>query len=168
MVHGSFDSAITGLKAYPVKDRPGAPNIVFQSYHIMIALGMLMIFLSIYAAVLWKRKKLFEKRWLMLVFVWAVLLPQIANQAGWFTAETGRQPWVVYGLLRTSDALSASVTANQVWFSLILFSVVYLVLFILFIYLLNKKITHGPAHGSSDMHSSRHLDMAKSIGDATN
>jgi cytochrome d ubiquinol oxidase subunit I len=167
MIHGNFDSAVTGLKAYPVKDRPGAPNIVFQSYHIMIALGMLMIFLTIYAAVLWKRKKLFDKRWLMLVFVWSVLLPQIANQAGWFTAETGRQPWVVYGLLRTSDALSASVTANQVWFSLILFSVVYLLLFILFIYLLNKKITHGPAHTASDMHSSRHLDMARNIGDTT-
>jgi len=80
----------------------------------------------------------------MIVFVLSVLLPQMGNQAGWFAAEMGRQPWVVYGLLRTSDALSKSVTANQVLFSLIMFMVVYLLLFILFLYLLNKKIQHGP------------------------
>jgi cytochrome bd ubiquinol oxidase subunit I len=74
----------------------------------------------------------------------SVLLPQIANQMGWYAAETGRQPWVVYGLLRTSDALSKAVTANQVLFSLILFTLVYTLLFILFLYLLNKKIQHGP------------------------
>ena len=72
------------------------------------------------------------------------LLPQIANQAGWFTAEMGRQPWVVYGLLRTSDALSRAVTANQIVFSLILFTIVYIVLFALFLFLLNRKIQHGP------------------------
>ncbi len=80
----------------------------------------------------------------MWVFVWAVLGPQIANQTGWFAAEMGRQPWVVYGLLRTSDALSKTVTANQVVFSLVLFTVVYMLLLVLFLYLLNKKIQHGP------------------------
>ena len=87
---------------------------------------------------------LFEKRWVLQIFVWAVLLPQIANQVGWFAAEMGRQPWVVYGHLRTSDALSKVVTANQVLFSLIMFSIVYVLLFALFVYLLNKKIQHGP------------------------
>jgi cytochrome d ubiquinol oxidase subunit I len=78
-------------------------------------------------------------------------LPQLANQAGWFAAEMGRQPWVVYGLLRTSDALSKTVTAEQVWFSLILFALIYLLLFLLFLYLLNKKIQHGPdAYGSTE------------------
>ncbi len=76
--------------------------------------------------------------------MWSVLLPQIANQAGWFAAEMGRQPWVVYGLLRTSDALSKQVTADQIIFSLILFTLVYATLFVLFIYLMNKKIKHGP------------------------
>jgi len=100
--------------------------------------------LTLYASWLAWKKKLFEKRWLMWVFVWAVLLPQIANQTGWFAAEMGRQPWVVYGLLRTSDALSKTVTANQIVFSLIMFFVVYILLFVLFLYLLNKKIQHGP------------------------
>jgi cytochrome d ubiquinol oxidase subunit I len=103
-----------------------------------------MIALTLYATWLSYKNKLFEKRWLMWVFVWAVLGPQIANQTGWFAAEMGRQPWVVYGLLRTSDALSKTVTANQVVFSLIMFAVVYTLLFVLFLYLLNKKIVHGP------------------------
>ncbi|OYX91824.1 MAG: hypothetical protein B7Y19_04925 [Sphingobacteriales bacterium 24-40-4] len=79
----------------------------------------------------------------MLIFSFSVLLPQLANQLGWFSAEMGRQPWVVYGLLRTSDALSKAVTANQVLASLMMFTFIYLVLFLLFIYLLNKKIQHG-------------------------
>ncbi len=105
---------------------------------------MLMIGMTLLACFFWWRNKLFDKRWLLWAFVWAVLLPQIANQAGWFAAEMGRQPWVVYGLLRTSDALSKSVTANQVLFSLILFLGVYFILFLLFLYLLNRKIQHGP------------------------
>jgi cytochrome d ubiquinol oxidase subunit I len=115
----------------------------------MIACGVLMILLTLVASYLWWKKKLFSKRWLLIAFVWSVLLPQIANQAGWFTAEMGRQPWVVYGLLRTSDALSKTVTANQIIFSLILFTIVYIVLFILFLFLLNGKIKQGPVDHST-------------------
>ena len=79
----------------------------------------------------------------MHIFVWSVFLPQIGNQVGWFAAEMGRQPWIVYKLLRTSDALSKAVTANQILFAIILFTVVYIILFALFIYLMNKKIVHG-------------------------
>jgi cytochrome d ubiquinol oxidase subunit I len=78
------------------------------------------------------------------VLVFAVLGPQAANQLGWFTAEVGRQPWIVYGLMRTADAISPSVSAGQVLASVILFTGLYLVLFILFIYLLDQKIRHGP------------------------
>lgn len=107
----------------------------------MVAIGMAMIALTLFALLMWFRGKLFDSKSLMIVFIFSVLLPQIANQAGWFTAEMGRQPWVVYGLLRTSDALSESVKANQVLFSLILFFVLYTLLFALFLYSLNKKIT---------------------------
>jgi cytochrome d ubiquinol oxidase subunit I len=65
-------------------------------------------------------------------------------QAGWFTAEMGRQPWIVYNMLKTSDGLSRAVHANQVVFSIILFTLIYTLLFITFIYLLNRKIQHGP------------------------
>ena len=159
LLHQDFSAPVTGLKAFKKEDRPGGMNITFQSYHIMIAIGMLLIGLTSLAAFLHWKNKLFTNRKLMLVFVWAVLLPQIANQTGWFTAETGRQPWVVYNLLRTSDALSQSVKAGQVMFSLILFTLVYMLLFTLFIYLLNKKITHGPGLKGSEMHSSRQMEM---------
>jgi cytochrome d ubiquinol oxidase subunit I len=144
LLHYDFDEPVTGLDAFPKEDQPSQVNAVFQFYHIMVALGMFMIALSLYGTWLWWRKKLFKKKWVMWTFVLAVLAPQIANQAGWFAAEMGRQPWVVYGLLRTSDALSKAVTANQVMFSLIMFFLIYLILFLLFVYLLHKKIKHGP------------------------
>jgi cytochrome d ubiquinol oxidase subunit I len=151
LIHGNFREPVRGLRSFRPDERPGQVNAIFQFYHLMIACGVSMILLSLYGCYAWSRKKLFEKKWLMWAFVWSVFLPQIANQAGWFTAEMGRQPWVVYGLLKTSDALSRTVTAHQIIFSLILFALVYLVLFILFLFLLNRKITQGPhAQGKSD------------------
>ncbi|WP_143304501.1 cytochrome ubiquinol oxidase subunit I [Chitinophaga vietnamensis] len=144
LTHGSFQAPVQGLHATPPENRPGAVNFVFQTYHFMVAIGITLIGLTLLAAFLLWRKKLFNQRWLMIIFVAAVLLPQIANQLGWYAAEVGRQPWVVYGLLRTSDALSKKVTADQVVFSLILFTFVYLVLFALFLFLLHRKIEHGP------------------------
>ena len=78
------------------------------------------------------------------ILILSVLGPQIANQAGWYTAEIGRQPWIVYGLMRTSEGLSKVVTAEVVLFSLIMFFLIYSLLFSVFIYLLNEKIQHGP------------------------
>ncbi|MFZ5431986.1 MAG: cytochrome ubiquinol oxidase subunit I [Bacteroidota bacterium] len=144
LLHYDFEAPVTGLNAFPLEDRPGQVNAVFQFYHIMVAIGMFLIALTLFASFQWWRGRLFTYRWLLWIFVFSVLLPQIANQAGWFAAEMGRQPWVVYGLLRTSDALSKSVTANQVLFSLILFTLIYTLLLALFLYLLNKKIKHGP------------------------
>lgn len=144
LLHQDFETPVKGLNAFPEADRPPAVNAVFQFYHLMVAIGMFLIALTLFGCWQWYRGKLFDQRWLLWVFVLAVLPPQIANQAGWFAAEMGRQPWVVYGLLRTSDALSKTVTANQVLFSLIMFAVIYTLLLALFLYLLNKKIQHGP------------------------
>ena len=152
LIHGNFREPVKGLNAFKADERPRQVNAIFQSYHIMIAVGTMMIMLTLFGCYLWWRGKLFDKNWLMLVFVWSVLLPQIGNQAGWFTAEVGRQPWVVYGLLRTSDALSKVVTANEIIFSLVLFTVVYTVLFFLFLFLLNRKIQEGPEiHGAREI-----------------
>ncbi len=144
LLHKDFVTPVKGLNAFRKDERPTQVNAVFQVYHIMIAVGMALIALTLFASYKWWKGTLFETKWLMTIFVWSVLLPQIANQAGWFAAEMGRQPWVVYGLLRTSNALSKTVTANQIVFSLVLFTLVYITLFILFLYLLNKKIKHGP------------------------
>ncbi|WP_209331101.1 cytochrome ubiquinol oxidase subunit I [Lunatimonas salinarum] len=145
MIHQDFNAPVTGLNAFPEADRPSQVNAVFQFYHLMVAIGMFLIALSLFALLQWKRGKLFERKWLLWTFVFTAILPQLANQFGWFAAEMGRQPWVVYGLLRTSDALSKSVQANQVLFSLILFFVVYAILFLLFLYLMNKAIQKGPS-----------------------
>ncbi|WP_138434465.1 cytochrome ubiquinol oxidase subunit I [Winogradskyella algicola] len=144
LVHQDFEEPIQGLNAFPKDEIPTQVNAVFQFYHIMISIGMFLIGLTLYASYLWWRGKLFDKKWLLKIFAFSVLLPQIANQVGWFAAEMGRQPWVVYGHLKTSEAFSQEVSANQILFSLILFFVVYTILFLLFMYSLNKKIKHGP------------------------
>lgn len=144
LVHQDFKAPVTGLNAFPKEDRPGQVNAVFQFYHIMIAIGMFLIALTFYACFLWWKGTLFNKKWLMWIFSFSVILPQIANQAGWFAAEMGRQPWIVYGHLRTSEGFSQEVSANQILFSLVLFMVVYSLLLVLFLYSLNKKVKHGP------------------------
>ena len=154
LIYNDFKAPVKGLNAFKKEEQPSQVNAVFQFYHIMIATGVLMIVVSLLACWYWKKGNLFDKKWLMLVFVWAVLLPQVANQCGWFTAEMGRQPWVVYGLLKTSDALSRTVTANQVIFSLVLFALVYALLLVLFLFLLYRKIQHGPETGEDKDHDS--------------
>lgn len=169
LIDQDFDAPVIGLNAFPEEDRPGQVNAVFQFYHIMIAIGMFFIALTLYASFLWWRGKLFEKRWVLKIFVFSVILAQIGNQVGWFAAEMGRQPWVVYGHLRTSEAFSQAVTANQIVFSLILFLLVYSLLLFLFLYLLNKKIKHGPYDENDDDMGERKLtreitdEVAKSI-----
>ncbi|MCI4668019.1 MAG: cytochrome ubiquinol oxidase subunit I [Bacteroidia bacterium] len=159
LTHGSFDEEIKGLNAFPENERPTALNAIFQFYHLMVAIGMMLIVLSLFAGFFWWRGTLFQQKWLLTGFVWAVFLPQLANQFGWYAAEMGRQPWVVYGLLRTSDALSEAVTASQVWFSLIMFTFIYSILFLLFIYLLNKKIKHGPYEDNDRSERVRQREM---------
>jgi cytochrome d ubiquinol oxidase subunit I len=160
MVHFDAAEPVTGLNAFPEDERPTALNAIFQFYHLMVAFGMLMIGLTVLAAFYWWRGTLFRQRWLLWIFVFVVIVPQLANQFGWYTAEMGRQPWVVYGLLRTSDALSKVVTANQVLFSLVMFTLIYTLLFALFLYLLNKKIKMGPDSHERIQHSPQHEEMA--------
>lgn len=143
LIHGDRSTPVTGLNAFEPEDRPPV-NIVFQSYHVMVAIGMALILICLLGALYWWRGKLWHTRWLLWILVFAVLGPQLANQLGWLSAEVGRQPWIVYHLLRTADALSNTVSSHQVMTSLVLFGVIYLLLFILFVYLLNEKIQNGP------------------------
>jgi len=143
LVHGDASAPVTGLNAFPEEDRPPV-NFSFQMYHLMVAIGVGLIALAVFSVIMLWRGKLFEHRWLLRILVVAVLGPQIANQAGWFAAEVGRQPWIVYNLLRTSEGLSKVVTANAVLSSLIMFTFIYTLLFAVFVYLLNHKIQHGP------------------------
>lgn len=143
LLSGDPKKPVVGLQAFPPEDRPPV-NIVFQTYHAMVIIGMGLILLSWLGLFLLWKKKLFHLKWLMWVFVLSVMGPQFANQLGWFSAEVGRQPFIVYNLLRTEEAFSKTVTAGEVITSLVLFGVIYLMLLVLFIYLLNEKIQHGP------------------------
>jgi cytochrome d ubiquinol oxidase subunit I len=136
---------------------------VFQTYHLMIGIGSAVFGLSFLAlALLWRgwifRTDVPAIRGLLWIYVFAVIAPQICMQAGWFTAEMGRQPWIVYNMLKTSDGLSRAVQANQVVFSIILFTLIYILLFITFIYLLNRKIQHGPE--DDDGHHTRAVGLS--------
>lgn len=143
LIYNDMNAPIKGLRAFDKKDLPPV-QIVFQTYHLMVAIGFLLIGLSTFALFLLWRGKLFSTNWFLKLLVPSVLLPQIANQVGWYTAEIGRQPWIVYGYLRTSEGLSKAVSAGQILFSIILFGLIYALLFFLFIYLLDRKIKHGP------------------------
>jgi cytochrome bd ubiquinol oxidase subunit I len=145
LAHGAAAKPVTGLReaAPDPKDRPPV-GFTFQLFHLMVAIGFGMIAVAAFGVFFCWREVLFQKRWMLWVLVLSVLGPQIANQAGWFAAEVGRQPWIVQDLLRTSEGLSAVVTANTVLGSLILFTFIYLLLFAVFVYLLNDKIQHGP------------------------
>lgn len=137
------DKPVDGLDKTPPKDRP--PVVVpFLTYHVMVGLGMYFIGLTSLALLLWWRGTLYRRRWLLWVFVGSVIGPYVANQAGWVSAEVGRQPWVVYGLLRTEDAASVVVPREHLWMSIAMFSVIYTALFALWLFVINEKVRHGP------------------------
>jgi cytochrome d ubiquinol oxidase subunit I len=143
LTYGNSTRPVPGLDQFKPEDRPPVA-VPFYSYHLMVAIGVLLLGLSLYAAILRWRGRLFEKRWLMWTFVFAVVGPYLANQLGWIAAEIGRQPWIVYGLLRTSDAVSKVVPGGQVLGSIIMFSIIYALLFAVWVYVLHSKIMHGP------------------------
>jgi cytochrome bd ubiquinol oxidase subunit I len=143
LIGQDVETEVRGLNDWPPADRPPV-QLTFQLYHLMVAIGMTLILLAWGGGLLAWRGVLFARRWLLWIFVFSVLLPQISNQVGWAAAEIGRQPWIVYGLMRTADGVSDTVSAGDVLFSLILFTLIYLALLVVFLVLLDQKIKHGP------------------------
>ncbi len=143
MIHGDLDAVVTGLDAFPPEDRPPVA-VPFAAYHLMIGLGGWFVLLPAVALLWMWRGRLLTDRRLLWAIVVTVPAPYLANQAGWVAAEVGRQPWVVYGLLRTKDAVSKNVSGDQVLGSIIVFTILYLALFALWLIVLNDKIQHGP------------------------
>ncbi|MFN8549562.1 MAG: cytochrome ubiquinol oxidase subunit I [Candidatus Eisenbacteria bacterium] len=143
LAHGDWSTPVRGLNEFP---RDQWPPVVpsFFTFHAMVALGVAMLGLVLLAQFLRWRRMLYSSPALLWIFVFAVLAPYAANLLGWGAAEIGRQPWTVYGLLRTADSLSKSVGAGQVMTSIVMFGVIYLALFAVWVYVLNDKIQHGP------------------------
>ncbi|MBK7258904.1 MAG: cytochrome ubiquinol oxidase subunit I [Ignavibacteriae bacterium] len=144
LAFGDPKAPIKGINEFPPDEIPPL-WLTFVSFHNMVVLGMFFILLTAVATYKIWRGTLWNSPKLLKVILWSIPLPLIACQLGWITAEVGRQPWIVYKLLRTSEAASITVSAGEILFSIILFGAVYLLLGTLYVYLLVKKVKHGPA-----------------------
>jgi cytochrome d ubiquinol oxidase subunit I len=143
LAFGDFDAEVKGLKEFPKEDRPPV-LLTFLSFRIMVGLGTLFIILAAWAW--WKRKSPEDNPLLLRILPWIIPLPYLANEMGWMLAEVGRQPWIVYGMMRTSDAVSP-IAVSQVGTTLVAFILVYGLLGAVAVYLMMKYARKGPASG---------------------
>jgi cytochrome d ubiquinol oxidase subunit I len=144
LTYRRWEAEVRGLNAFPPDTWPDNIPLLYYSYHIMVGLGSIFIAVMVLAAFLLWRGKLFESRRMLWVLLLSLPFPYIANTAGWMTAEIGRQPWLVYGVMRTADGYSKLVSAGNGLFTLIGFMGMYTVLGILFLFLVRREIEHGP------------------------
>ncbi len=144
LAFGNFQAPVKGLDEFPKEEWPPIA-VTFLSFHNMVIIGNLMLLIALIGVIqMWRRRLEHSRRTLTMLF-WSLPLPTLAIQLGWMGAEAGRQPWIVYGVMRTSDGVSKVVSAPSILFSIALFGVIYALLGAFWIYLLRKEILHGPA-----------------------
>ena len=144
LTYQRWKAEVKGLDAFPRDLWPDNIPLLYYSYHIMVGLGTIFIAVMLLAALLLRRGILYQSRPMLWTLMLATPFPYIATTAGWITAEVGRQPWLIYGVLRTSEGTSARVAAGNALFTLIGFMGMYTVLAILFLFLVTREIEHGP------------------------
>jgi cytochrome d ubiquinol oxidase subunit I len=144
LTYRKWNANVQGLQSFPQDLWPDTIPLLYYSYHVMVGLGTIFIAVLLVAAFLLWRKKLFGARWMLWLLMLCAPLPFIANTAGWMTAELGRQPWLIYGLMRTANGASPRVGAGNVWFTLIGFMGMYGLLAILWLFLVWREIEVGP------------------------
>lgn len=150
LTYHNLETPVIGLDQIPRDEWPNVP-VVFQTYHLMIAMWALMFATASLGIWYWIKGRLEQKRFVLWIMVFSVLFPHIAQQAGWISAEVGRQPWIVWKVLRTHDGVSSSISSGQVFGSITMFVMIYILLFSLFVFLLDRKIKHGPEGHQEDM-----------------
>jgi cytochrome d ubiquinol oxidase subunit I len=136
--------SVVGLNAFPRDQWPDNVELLYYSYHIMVGIGTILAAVMLLAAWKLSRGRLFQSKPLLWALLLSFPLPYIATTAGWMTAEVGRQPWLIYGIMRTAQGLSPRVTAGSGWFTLLGFMGMYGLLSILFLFLIYREIEHGP------------------------
>jgi cytochrome d ubiquinol oxidase subunit I len=144
LTYRRWEAEVKGLDAFPRDLWPDNIPLLYYSYHIMVGLGTIFIAVMLLAALFLRRGLLYKSRPMLWVLLLATPFPYIATTAGWITAEVGRQPWLIYGVLRTAEGTSARVAAGNTLFTLIGFMGMYTVLAILFLFLVSREIEHGP------------------------
>jgi cytochrome d ubiquinol oxidase subunit I len=144
LTYKSFAAEVTGLTDFPREEWPDQVPLLYYAYHVMAGLGSLFVVVMGLAAFLLWRGRLFTSRRVLWALMLMLPLPFIANTAGWMTAELGRQPWIIHGLMRTSEGFSSNVSSGNTLFTLIGFLGIYAVLGILFLFLAVRDIDFGP------------------------
>jgi cytochrome d ubiquinol oxidase subunit I len=147
LTYQRWEAHVQGLDAFPKEDWPDNIPLLYYAYHIMVGLGTIFIAIFCGAALLLWRGALYTARWMLWILMMSVPFPYIANTAGWITAEVGRQPWLIYGVMRTSEGYSKNVSAGNSLFTLIGFMGLYTILGILFLFLIRRELDHGPTGG---------------------
>ncbi len=144
LAYGNFTANVKGLSAYATELWPPV-DLTYYAYHVMVGLGTIFTGIAGLCALFLWRKQLFETRPLLWLLLLVMPFPYIANEAGWVTTEVGRQPWIIYGLMRTASGASPTVASGETIFTLIGFIGMYFLLGFLFLFLTLREIGHGPA-----------------------
>jgi cytochrome d ubiquinol oxidase subunit I len=144
LTYRAWNAHVQGLDAFTPDSWPQNIPLLYYSYHIMVGLGTAFIAIMVISVLLLWQGRLFQARWMLWILLLSFPFPYIANTAGWLTAELGRQPWLVYGLMLTADGYSKNVSAGNGMFTLLGFMGMYLVLGLLFVFLIRREIEHGP------------------------
>ena len=152
LTYRRWEAGVRGLNAFPPDTWPDNIPLLYYSYHIMVGLGTMFIAIMVVSAFMLWRGSLFRARWMLWVLLLSLPFPYIANTAGWMTAEIGRQPWLVYGLMRTADGYSKMVSAGNDLFTLLRCMGLSMVLGILFLFLVRREIENGPVVQSTAGH----------------
>ncbi len=152
IAYGSFSAEVKGLDAFPQDQWPPNLELIYYAFRVMVGLGMAFIAVAGLAALMLWRGRLERSRWVLWLLLLAFPFPYLANTAGWMVAELGRQPWLVYGLMRTAEGASPLVHAGQTVFTTLGFAGLYLLLGTLFLFLVGRELAHGPIRGQEVSH----------------
>jgi cytochrome d ubiquinol oxidase subunit I len=144
LTYQHWTARVEGLTAFPRDEWPENVPLLYYAYHIMVGLGTIFIAIMVTSAAFLWRRSLLRQRWLLWILLLSIPFPFIANTAGWMTAELGRQPWLIHGLMRTADGTSEQVSAGNVWFTLLGFLGLYTLLSALFLVLVGRVLHAGP------------------------
>ena len=138
-----FNSKVDGLEEYPVNEWPPV-NVIFLTFHLMVLAGFILLALSAAAAYLFVKKKVFDSKWFLRFIIFCVPLPYLAVELGWISTEIGRQPWMIYKILKTIDSTSLTVNPFKLITTLSLLTLIYIVISIVFFAIIKKLIQTGP------------------------
>jgi cytochrome d ubiquinol oxidase subunit I len=151
LIYGTPVAEVKGLNDFPKEDWPTNIPLLYFAYHVMAGLGTLFVAIMVLSALLLWRRVLYRSRWMLWILLLAFPFPFIANIAGWMTSEVGRQPWLVYGLMRTQDGYSSNVSAANGLFTLLGFMGLYAMLSMFYFFLMQRQIDRGPETQPADL-----------------